>query len=165
MFGELLHVFDKQTGKAFSTTSKNIALKSGFYDIDPKIDLEAVITDNENRVRDGLKELHDKMNPVALSREGRIKVSLFIALQYVRTMEFRAWIKEAGGKMMTAIIKENPEFKNLDFKIEMKEELAQVLQAEAITSEQVPQIGYMLGNSLWTLLVNRTKIPFWTSTT
>jgi hypothetical protein len=162
-FGEPLFVFDKQTGDVFSTTSKNIAFEEGFYDLDPLIDLEAQITENENLMRDGLNELLDKMNPLSLALDTRIRIALFIALQFVRTKEYRAWIKEAGGKMMTELVKDDPEFKNLDFKVIMKDELAQALQAELIVSDAVPQFGYILGNSLWTLLVNRTKVPFWTS--
>jgi hypothetical protein len=163
LFGEPLFVFDKQTGNVFSTTSKNIAFEEGFYDLDPMINLEGQITENENLMRDGLNELVDKMNPVAISPTAHIRVSLFIALQSVRTKEFRASIKEMGGKMMTELAKDKPEFKNLDFKVIMKDELAQVLQAQTIVNDAVPQIGYIIGNSVWTLLLNRTKVPFWTS--
>jgi len=163
LFGEPLFVFDKQTGNVFSTTSKNIALEEGFYDLDPLIDLEGQITENENLMRDGLNELVDKMNPIAISPTARIRVSLFIALQFVRTKEFRAAIKEMGGKMMTELVKDNPEFKKLDFKVVMKDKLAQVLQAQHIVSDTVPQFAYILGTSVWTLLVNRTNVPFWTS--
>jgi hypothetical protein len=163
LFGESLFVFDKQTGNVFSTTSKNIAFEGGFYDLDPLIDLEGQIAENENLMRDGLNELVDKINPVAISPTARIRVSLFIALQSVRTKEFRASIKEMGGKMMTELVKSNPQFKNLDFKVIMKDELAQVLQAQTIVSDAVPQFGYIIGNSVWTLLLNRTKVPFWTS--
>jgi hypothetical protein len=163
LFGEPLFVFDKQAGNVFSTTSRNIAFEEGVYDLDPLIDLEAQITENENLMRDGLNELLDKMNPAAISLVSRIRVSLFIALQFVRTKEFRASIKETGGKMMTELVKGNTEFKNLDFKVVMEDELAQALQAKVIVSDAVPQFGYILGNSLWTLLVNRTKVPFWTS--
>jgi hypothetical protein len=163
LFGEPLFVFDKQTGNVFSTTSKNIAFEEGFYDLDPLIDLEGLIAENENLMNDGLNELVDKMNPIAISLTARIRVSLFVALQFVRTKEFRAEIKEMGGKMMTELVKGNPEFRNLDFKVVMKDELAQVLQAQTIVGDAVPQFGYILGNSVWTLLVNRTKVPFWTS--
>jgi hypothetical protein len=163
LFGESLFVFDKFTAKIFSTTSKNIALETGFYDLDPDIDLEAVITENENRMRGGLNELVDNMNPVTISLDARIKISLFIALQYVRTKEFRASIQEAGGKLATEFVKSEPQFKGLDFKILMKDEMAQVLQAQILVSDFIPQVAYILGNSLWMLLVNRTKVPFWTS--
>jgi hypothetical protein len=163
LFGEQLYVFDKQTGNVFSTTSKNIAFEEGFYDLDPLIDLEAQITENENLMRDGVNELLDTMNPSAISLDSRIRVALFIALQFVRTKDYRASIKETGGKMMTELVKDNPEFKNLHFKVVMKDELAQALQARTIISDAVPQFGYILGNSLWALLVNKTKVPFWTS--
>lgn len=162
-FGKSIFVFDKETGKVFSTTGKNIAFEKGFYDLDPKIDLEAIITENENRMREGLNEIIDKMNPAAISRDARIRLSLLIALQFVRTKETRSFIKELGGKIMTEVIKSNPEFKNVDFKITMKDKLAQSLQAAEIVGDTVPKIAHMIGNSIWTLLVNSTKTPFWTS--
>src|SRR5208282_566737 len=146
LFGKYLFVFDKVTGKAFSTTSKNIALESGFYDVDPSIDLEAMITENENHMRPGLNEIVDKMNPLAISHDSRIKIALFIAMQFVRTKEFKAGLQEAGGKLVTEVAKSEPKFKDLDFKILMKDELAKGLQAEMILSEFVPQVGYILGN-------------------
>ena len=165
LFGELLFEFDKQTGSVISTTSKNIALERGFYDLDRSIDLEAQITANENRMRPGLNELIDKMNPLTISHNDRIRMSLFIALQSVRTKGYRALIKEAGGKMVTELVKDElpPEYKNLEFKAVMKDELAQVLQAQTIVSDYVYRLAYILDHSLWTLLVNKTKVPFWTS--
>ena len=163
-FGESLFGFDKLTGNVFPTVSKNIALERGFYDLDPKIDLEAVIAENESRMRFGISELIDKRNPIAISEEARIVTSLFIALQFVRTKEYRAMVQESGGKLMTEIVKSNPEFKDDDFNIVMKDELAKVLQAQTIAgSYAVPEVGWTLGHSLWTLLVNRTSVPFWTS--
>ena len=163
LFGESLFAFDKLTGTVFQTTSKNIALEAGFYDLAPWIDLEGVIAGNENRMKSGMEELISKMNPAAISQDARIKVSLFIALQSVRTKEFRSMIQEMGGKVMTQLVKSDPRSKGLEFKVIMKDELAQALQAKAIVSDYVPQIAWMLGNSRWTLLVNRTKVPFWTS--
>jgi len=163
-FGESLFGFDKQTGKVFQTASKNVALERGFYDIDSNIDLEAVIAKNENRMRTGICELIDKMNPVTISKEARIMTSLFVALQFVRTKEYRAMIQESGGKLMTEKIKEDPQFEGEDFKVTMKDELAQALQAQTIAGNYaVPEVGWTLGHSLWTLLVNKTKVPFWTS--
>jgi len=163
LFAESLFAFDKLTGRVFATRSKNIALEPGFYDLAPWIDLEGLIAENENRMKSGMDELINKMNPTAISEEARIKVSLFIALQTVRTREFRSMIQEMGGKLMTDLAKSDPRFKGLKFKVVMKDELAQALHAKTIVSDSVPQIGWILGNSRWTLLVNRTRVPFWTS--
>jgi hypothetical protein len=163
-FGESLFGFDKLSGSAFRASSKNIALERGFYDLDPMIDLESVIAENESRMRAGMSELIDKMNPVAISEDARITTSLFVALQFVRTKEYRAMIQESGSKLMTEIMKKDPQFKDEDFQIIMKDELAQALQAQTIAGNYaVPQVGWTLGHSLWTLLVNRTSVPFWTS--
>ena len=37
LFAESLFAFDKLTGKVFATTSKNVALEPGFYDLAPSI--------------------------------------------------------------------------------------------------------------------------------
>jgi hypothetical protein len=163
LFAESLFAFDKLTGKVFATTSKNIALEPGFYDLAPSIDLEGLIADNENRMKSGMDELVSKMNPAAISQDARIKVSLFVGLQSVRTREFRSMIQEMGSKLMTQLVRNDPRAKGLEFKVMMKDEAAQALQAKIMVSDYVPQIAWMLANSRWTLLVNRTKIPFWTS--
>jgi hypothetical protein len=161
--GKRLFVFDKLTGNVFETGSKNIALEQGFYDLDPEIDLEAAIAEIEGRLRVGISELIDKSHPNTISKDARIRISVFVALQYVRTKEFRAWLKEFGEKLVTEMIRSNSKFKNAKFKITMKPELARVLQAERIVDDTIPQLGHRLGHSLWALLLNKTNVPFWTS--
>jgi hypothetical protein len=97
-FGDQLFVFDKQNGNDFKSGSKNIAFGRGFYDLGPEIDLEAVIAEIEGRLRNGISELIDKSHPNNISEDGRIRVSVFVALQYVRTEEFRAGLKESYEK-------------------------------------------------------------------
>jgi hypothetical protein len=162
-FGTSLTGFDKRTGNVFTTTSKNVAFEEGFYDLDPNIDLEGLIAKNERSLMSGIRELIEKSNPTAISSESRAKVSLFVSLQFVRTREYREEIKETGGKFLTEIVNNEPRFKGFDFKVVMKEELAQALQAQAIVDDTVPKTAWFLGNSRWTLLVNRSKVPFWTS--
>jgi hypothetical protein len=163
LFGDRLFVFDKSTGKDFQTGSKNIALEQGFYDLDQEIDLEGAVAEIEGRLRIGISELIDKLHPDKISKDARIRIAVFVALQYVRTKDFREWIKEFGEKLATAYIRSDPRFKNEEFTITMKPELARALQAEWMVDDTIPKLGYRLGHSLWSLLLNKTKIPFWTS--
>ena len=162
-FGRLLYVFDKKTGKTFSSTPSNIALESGFYDLAPEIDLEGLIAKNEARLNPGLSELVVKGDPTAISTEARAKVSLFIALQYIRTREARLSIQEMAGKFLTAVVNEEPRFKGHGFKVTMDEEAAQAMQATAIVDDTVPKLASFIDGSLWVLLINESTIPFWTS--
>lgn len=163
LFGDRLFVFDKLIGNVFQTGSKNIAIEQGFYDLDQEIDLEAAIAEIEGRLRIGISELIDKLHPETISKDARIRIAVFVALQYVRTKEFRAWIKEFGEKLATEWIRSDPRFKNEKFTITMKPELAQALQAQWMVDDTIPKLGYRLDHSLWALLLNKTKIPFWTS--
>jgi len=45
----------------------------------------------------------------------------------------------------------------------MKDESAKALQAETMVSYSVLQVGWLLYSSHWTLLINKTSLPFWTS--
>jgi len=162
-FGDRLFVFDKQNGNDFKSGSKNIAFGKGFYDLGPEIDLEAVIAQIEGRLRNGISELIDKSHPNNISEDGRIRVSVFVALQYVRTEEFRAWLKESYEKLASKMIKSNPKFKDIKFKITMKTELARVLQAERIVDDTLPKLASILDRSRWALLLNNADVPFWTS--
>jgi hypothetical protein len=162
-FGEVLFAFDKISGRIFRTTAKNLALETGFYDLDPAIDLEGLIAENENRMRVGISELIDKKNPLAISSDARVKISLFVALQSIRTKEHRAEIQEMGGKLMTELAKHEGRFKDLRVKVTMKDDAAKALQAEMIVSDAIPRLAWILDKLRWTLVVNRTKTPFWTS--
>ena len=72
-------------------------------------------------------------------------------------------IQEMGSKLATAVVNEHPKLKEYGIKATMKDEAAQALQAQRIVDDTVPLTGWMVGQSLWTLLINNTKTPFWTS--
>jgi hypothetical protein len=162
-FGETLHVFDRLAGKTFSNSVRNLGLESGFYDLEPKIDLEGLIAENESRLRRGILELLKKRNPSDISVDSRMRISLFVALQWVRTREYREMIKESGSKVLTDLLNREPKFRRSGIRAYMKEELAQALQAQALVDDTVPKAAWFLGKSLWTLAINPTKTPFWTS--
>lgn len=162
LFGESLHCFDKWEQRAFKTTPANVALEKGFYEIDPKIDFEGQISQFESRFSDGLRELARTRNPTALSQESRMKIALFVALQFIRTRDYREFVKETSGKFLTELMKKELNIKDSDFKVVMSEEAAQGFQAKAIL-EEVPYIATFLGNYRWSTAVNKTKLPYWTS--
>jgi len=162
LFGESLHCFDKWEQRAFKTTPAHIALEKGFYEIDPNVDLEGQISQFESRFSDGLRELARTRNPTALSKESRMKIALFVALQFIRTRDYREFVKEASGKFLTEFMKRELNIKDSDFKVIMNEEAARAFQAKAIL-EEVPYIATFLGNYNWSTAVNRTRLPYWTS--
>lgn len=64
---------------------------------------------------------------------------------------------------MTAIVNYEPRFKDLGVKVMTTDELAQALHAQSLLDDTVPITASMIDQCLWVLLINNTKIPFWTS--
>ena len=162
LFGTPLYCFDKQGGRAFKATATDVALEKGFYELDPGIDFEAQIAQFESRFSDGLRDLVRSRNPTVLSRESKMKIALFVALQFIRTRDYRELVKEASGKFLTELMRRELGIQDSDFKVVMKEEAARAFQAQSIL-EEVPYIAAFLGNLRWSTAINRTKIPYWTS--
>ena len=75
-------------------------------------------------------------------------ISLFIALQYVRTKDSRLAIQEMAGKFLTAVVNQEPRFKGYGIKVTMNDEAAQALQAQNIVNDTVPRLASALDSSL-----------------
>lgn len=155
--------FDKLTGNHAQSSVQDLGLEKQFYDLGLSVDLEKFISKNESNLRAGLDELVQKKNVLSISTDSRARISTFVALQYLRTREFREVIKAASGELLTAILNNEPKFRGKGIKVTMKEEAAQALQASLLVDDTVPRTASIIFGLSWTLLINRTSLPFWTS--
>ena len=88
-----LHVFDKQTGQTFSTKPHNVAGETGFYDIEiPEgvLTMEPTMGHIESAAAGVIDRVRKDESFTSLSEEDRIILALFVAVQHLRTQQFRA---------------------------------------------------------------------------
>jgi hypothetical protein len=98
-----LFVYDKSNDKRFQTNIKNIAAENGFYNFnieDEVLTLEPSLADFE-AISSGLfKRLVHEKNLTVLAEQELITLSVFLAIQFVRTKEHRLRYEHLGNLMV-----------------------------------------------------------------
>lgn len=177
-----LCVFDKTTGKVFWSSLRDVASQRFFYEL-PELDrvagvaqaLEKFFHPFEQAAAAVLKSLRASLDGgdfVAITREQRIDLSLFLALQMLRTPESR----EHSVQLSLALHKEafivwlqdrEPELAATareTFGLEMTEDEQIRTQARTLLDdEQRDRIAEILYQHYWVVLENPFSSPFVTS--
>lgn len=103
-----IHVFDKKNDRTFGTNIKNIASERNFYSFregERKFDAEVFFTELENNAADSIRKLIEHRNIKQLSLHDRNWIAVFVAIQSVRSTNFRAIIKNLDEAMSDKIVK------------------------------------------------------------
>lgn len=159
-------VFDKPNERSFKSGFDNIAGEDFFYDPaefeNPEI--EFLTQRIEEIAGEPYKNLLREGSLAALNQKERIRLGLFIAVQFSRTRERRNALidsskqaKESLEEKGVAEFIPDEEFEQLG-----TEEFARTIQNDTLKENSVKTAEIFL-NKNWTLLVNRTGTPFWTS--
>lgn len=190
---EQLHVFDKFSRKSFITNVCNIASERYFYDLPVELipndmkdefsgvdkqELEKVFARIENyckNVFDILITTYNLGNPNRfyemniITDKIRTEMSFFMAIQLLRTKEFREFIVESHEKVYKALIdriaiNEIEGYSPEAFRLEVKKEMEPVLHAQIlIDNKTVEEIACILMNHIWLVGVNTTGKSLYTS--
>lgn len=81
-------VFDKQTGRHFSSNVKNAASENGFYDFDvagEKHSIEVPLSKIEDSTAKSLKRIVEEESLANMTDEEKVAISRFLSIQMVRT--------------------------------------------------------------------------------
>jgi hypothetical protein len=180
--GERVCVFDKVTGKVFWSSLRDVACQRYFYDL-PDLDraagvaqaLEKFFHPFEEAAAVVLKRLRASLHGgdfVAITRDQRIDLSIFLALQMLRTPEsrehsvqlrlalhreaFLAWLQDREPEL-AATARES-------FALEMTEDEQIRTQVRTLLDhEQRDRIAEIIYQHYWVILENPFSSPFITS--
>lgn len=86
-------VYDKATGKSFSTNIKNIAAEHSFYDFtfeDSEYTIEPALAQIEGNTAQLFKHIKEQESVNGLTKENKIVLAQFFAIQLTRTKQWRA---------------------------------------------------------------------------
>ena len=89
-------VYDKHEDRSFSTNITNIAAERGFYDFefdDIQVDVEGILSELENNTNSAFERVIETESLAALDDEQKSWLSVFLAIQQLRTRHFREVIK------------------------------------------------------------------------
>lgn len=105
-----IHVFDKKTDKQFSSHTKNVASENGFYNFSidrsgTKYTLETSLSKLEARATTIINSVIANKSLNQLADDDRIDLAFFIAVQVVRTKDFRENFKDMS-RQFTSVINE-----------------------------------------------------------
>lgn len=185
-----IYCYDKFNKKKFQTTTKEIAVKKLFYDLET--DILSQIEDKTQSLNDPeitktlnafnskvversfskiesniLKPIHDKLlkvkNVNKLNHRDKEEMHLFLAIQSVRTLEFRMDIKKAYEDLLMEMARDhfNKPFEGL--KVEVPELRAKLMHYQHLISDDFLQFSPIFGLRNWIILINKTKVPLWAS--
>jgi hypothetical protein len=101
-----LWVFDKATGRTFTTNAKNIASESRFYDFESSgrhITLEPYLCKVEDDAKPILKRIIDTDSLAALDNTDKATIARFLSIQLTRTRTFREQWREFPRMLREAL--------------------------------------------------------------
>jgi len=100
-----IFVFDKHEDRIFKTTTRNVAAEHGFYDLpeDSPGVLEQKLSDLEARAADIINAVLQAESLAAVSLADRSTLSLFCAVQFLRSKQQRLALEQMDVKLQEAL--------------------------------------------------------------
>lgn len=94
--GKHLNVYDKSNGKKYRSPARNIASEKGFYNFGDNDDhtLELALGDIEAPASAVFKKIIDEKSTSIISDEDKMLLSSYLAIQFVRTKQYRESLKK-----------------------------------------------------------------------
>lgn len=159
--GSQISCFDKKLDSIFVASVSKVAAESYFNDFDEDQSFEKALSKFEGMVIDHYKNLVKSQSLAKLTPVDKAAIAYFIAVQHSRTRRSRDIIKDASEKVLEQAqeIGVVPDKRVYEL---FTEEGAKRFQYHlmAMTSSKFTKL---LLKRKWTLVINQTEIPFWTS--
>lgn len=159
-----LHVFDKQTGSMFATNFKNVAAESRFYDFEVEghiFTVEPSLSKLEGIAKPMLKAILDTDSLSHLSVEDRGKLSIFFAVQFVRTKWFREQFRQLPKLLEQRLrIAEGTDLSSVEEFIRTPDDNELAKEATHFISKAPQDFAVHFANKLWLLVATDSNNPF-----
>ena len=160
----ILDCFDKLEENQFSADVKNVACEKFFYDTqdDTEQETEKALSVIEGKFNDSLSRLIQLRDVSKISNDERHFISMFIAVQYIRTKENREMLKDSINQLAERLSGENLSSKLAqEIKEAQKDESIKKMQVRLL--RETPRLADIINQMKWIIITNGTKTPFWTS--
>lgn len=170
-------VFDKLTKAHFETNISNVANKRSFYDFSKK---EVAKGGNQQIVEDFLSWLENHLKRVLddvlqmittkrrITHKQKRRMSYLVAVQYMRTLEFREYLIESFEKFVKTTFAEAHNLSESDRltleELEFNRDVASTLHADIFLDKEIEDyVTTMLQKHIWIVGLNNCAQPFYTS--
>ncbi len=179
-----IFVYDKVLQKSFQNAISDVAQESHFYrlpdnlktedgkpiSIDDPLIVEKAFQRIESRANQDIQTLIELPAGASIPTETREDLSIFLAIQFLRTRAYRNLVVETAEKFIQALtrelIKENFGEESLKYtpKISFNDKAAGLFQSQQIFGfVKLEEFAEVLHNHFWILLINDTGKPLYTS--
>lgn len=164
-----IHVFDKHRGDfggalPHPTSVRNIAAEKGFYDFEISeytVSIENTLTEIEDRTTRAFQTLFDKRDLKALSVEETAWISIFVALQRVRSRHFRESIKQIDEGLAELILKTGSDPNDVEGWRPFKNENEVKTFSSMFAIKSSKKLSEAICSKAWILLETGPDTPFW----
>lgn len=102
---EQVWVFDKRTGKAFTTGIRAIAAEEGYYDLGDSAIIDAAMNRTDAFASRIIGEIRSRRSLAGISRDDRDMLAGFVVIQLLRTRGFQEGMRHMAEGLATAIAK------------------------------------------------------------
>jgi len=162
-----LYCFDKSDLRHFPINIKKIGCEKFFYEGKAKKQiLEKALSNLEKDFWKVYKKLVESRLLLSLNWEEKQKIASFIAVQDIRTREFREFVRNIG-KEMKKWLKDKTLSADLEEQLKTvdTEESARSMHLKIVTDTLSGKTGFaeIILSMKWILFENYTRIPLWTS--
>jgi hypothetical protein len=167
-----LFCYDKSNDTVFKTSIDNAGFGKNFYEVGGLESglIECFLSRNESKFRNAFQELITEENISNLSPEGKLYFFLFLALQGIRTLDYRLELQNVLDNVYDEVLSE---FANNYLKkkgsrlaghvrIHADPEESKIMQLEMII-KAVPTFAHILASRTWYISENFNDVPLWTS--
>jgi hypothetical protein len=162
----MIYCFDKTSSCIFYTNIRNIAAENYFYDNrDKPVQFEIGFTKAESTFNKIYKKICKYEDISNLTPYERTIVSLYLAMQDLRTLELRQFMKSQYTQFYNVLLERglelNPELKE-EFEDALKEDSLKAMHLNIIR-DSITDFAMIIYQMKWILLTNDFEVPLWTS--
>lgn len=158
----LLFVYNKENKKTFLANIRDVAHENYFYDVDESRIVERLFSQFEAQFNIALQRLIEAEDLDKLEVVDKRVLSYFIAIQSLRTKEYRLVDKQMIDNLINILGKHNiPNFK--EGSVGLTEDSLKRSHIGAMLKGFTKISRIMLNEMSWKLCINNTNTPFWTS--
>jgi hypothetical protein len=158
-----IYCFDKKSEKNFKSSTDNVCREPFFYDTagDYVKSVENTLNKLESKFSSSYRKIIRESNIKSLDKSDKTLIAAFFLTQWYRTKEMREKFRGYNRQMSLFLSKKGELSKNLRTQLDTKDNYIKDIHIPLL--KEIPKhIPYVL-NMKWTLLLNKTDMPFWTS--
>jgi hypothetical protein len=160
----ITNCFDKVSGNAFRANIRHIAGEKYFYDSSrgTNQDVEKRLGTFEAAFNRAYARVIEARDLTKLSSNERRSMAYFLVVQELRTREYRQLLKDMTTQTKNRLLRDNvsPKLRR-DLESMVTDASVQSMQLGMISD--APTFSGIVQEMMWSLLENRTSLPFWTS--